>query len=127
MPSPGGARTPRPGLAGRGRSIVPGFYHRPILDVVRIIRTMSQFEPVHLNVPNANYARIVRETSGSRRRAAATSQPRDSHQRKLDPRSRTSLVQRIGEAASTPPSSTGGFNARAASIRPGTTTIGADT
>ncbi|MFN7980861.1 MAG: agmatine deiminase family protein [Vicinamibacterales bacterium] len=40
----------------------PGFYHRSILDVVRIIRTMSQFEPVHLNVPNANYARIVRET-----------------------------------------------------------------
>ena len=40
----------------------PGFYHRSILDVVRVIRTIAQFEPVHLNVPNANYARIVRET-----------------------------------------------------------------
>jgi agmatine deiminase len=40
----------------------PGFYHRSIVDVVRVIRTITQFEPVHLNVPNANYARIVRET-----------------------------------------------------------------
>ena len=40
----------------------PGFYHRSMLDVVRVIRTIAQFEPVHLNVPNANYARIVRET-----------------------------------------------------------------
>ena len=40
----------------------PGFYHRSILDVVRVIRTITQFEPVHLNVPNANYVRIVRET-----------------------------------------------------------------
>jgi len=40
----------------------PGFYHRSILDVVRVIRTITQFEPVHLNIPNANYARIVRET-----------------------------------------------------------------
>ena len=40
----------------------PGFYHRSLLDVVRVIRTIAQFEPVHLNVPNANYARIVRDT-----------------------------------------------------------------
>jgi agmatine deiminase len=40
----------------------PGFYHRSILDVVRVIRTIAQFEPVHVNVPNANYARIVRDT-----------------------------------------------------------------
>jgi agmatine deiminase len=40
----------------------PGFYHKSILDVVRIIRTITRFEPVHLNVPNANYARIVRDT-----------------------------------------------------------------
>jgi agmatine deiminase len=40
----------------------PGFYHRSIQDVVRVIRTIAQFEPVHLNVPNANYVRIVRDT-----------------------------------------------------------------
>jgi agmatine deiminase len=40
----------------------PGFYHRSILDVVRVIRTIAQFEQVHVNVPNANYARIVRAT-----------------------------------------------------------------
>ena len=39
----------------------PGFYHRSILDVVRIIRVITQFEPVHLNVPNENYVRIVRQ------------------------------------------------------------------
>ncbi len=40
----------------------PGFYHRSIRDVVRVIRTITAFEPVHLNVPNENYVRIVRET-----------------------------------------------------------------
>ena len=40
----------------------PGFYHKSIVDVVRIIRFITAFEPVHLNVPNANYVRIVRET-----------------------------------------------------------------
>ena len=40
----------------------PGFYHRSIQDVVRIIRFITEFEPVHLNIPNENYARIVRET-----------------------------------------------------------------
>lgn len=39
----------------------PGFYHRSIQDVIRIIRVITQFEPVHLNVPNENYVRIVRE------------------------------------------------------------------
>jgi agmatine deiminase len=40
----------------------PGYYHRSIRDVVRVIATIAQFEPVHLNVPNANYVRIVRDT-----------------------------------------------------------------
>ncbi|MGC4084769.1 MAG: agmatine deiminase family protein [Vicinamibacterales bacterium] len=40
----------------------PGFYHRSIRDVVRVIRTIARFEPVHLNVPNENYVRIVRDT-----------------------------------------------------------------
>ncbi len=39
----------------------PGFYHRSIQDVVRVIRAITEFEPVHLNVPNENYVRIVRE------------------------------------------------------------------
>ncbi|HUR36095.1 MAG TPA: agmatine deiminase family protein, partial [Vicinamibacterales bacterium] len=30
----------------------PGFYHRSIRDVVRVISAITQFEPVHLNVPN---------------------------------------------------------------------------
>ena len=40
----------------------PGFYHRSIEDVVAVIRAIAAYEPVHLNVPNANYARIVRAT-----------------------------------------------------------------
>ena len=40
----------------------PGFYHRSIADVVRVVKTIAAFEPVHLNVPNENYVRIVRET-----------------------------------------------------------------
>lgn len=40
----------------------PGYYHRSIRDVVRVIAAITQFEPVHLNVPNANYVHIVRET-----------------------------------------------------------------
>jgi len=40
----------------------PGFYHRSIHDVVGVIRAIAQFEPVHLNVPNENYRRIVRDT-----------------------------------------------------------------
>lgn len=40
----------------------PGFYHRSIQDVVRVIRAITEFEPVHLNVPNENYVRIVRDT-----------------------------------------------------------------
>jgi agmatine deiminase len=40
----------------------PGFYHRSIQNIVRVVGTIAQFEPVHLNVPNANYARIVRDT-----------------------------------------------------------------
>ncbi len=40
----------------------PGFYHRSIRDVVRVIGAITAFEPVHLNVPNENYVRIVRKT-----------------------------------------------------------------
>ena len=40
----------------------PGFYHRSIADVVRVIDAITSFEPVHLNVPNANYERVVRDT-----------------------------------------------------------------
>ncbi|MEQ1729896.1 MAG: agmatine deiminase family protein, partial [Vicinamibacterales bacterium] len=40
----------------------PGFYHRSIRDVVRVVKAITEFEPVHLNVPNENYVRIVRDT-----------------------------------------------------------------
>ncbi|MGE0815074.1 MAG: agmatine/peptidylarginine deiminase [Vicinamibacterales bacterium] len=40
----------------------PGFYHRSIADVVRVVQAIAAFEPVRINVPNANYERIVRET-----------------------------------------------------------------
>ena len=39
----------------------PGFYHRSIADVARVVDAISTFEPVFINVPNANYERIVRE------------------------------------------------------------------
>jgi agmatine deiminase len=39
----------------------PGFYHRAITDVARVVDAISTFEPVFINVPNANYERIVRE------------------------------------------------------------------
>lgn len=39
----------------------PGFYHRSISDVARVVDAISTFEPVAINVPNANYERIVRE------------------------------------------------------------------
>lgn len=38
----------------------PGFYHRSIQDVARVVDAISAFEPVSINVPNANYERIVR-------------------------------------------------------------------
>ncbi len=38
----------------------PGFYHRSIADVARVVDAISTFEPVSINVPNANYERIVR-------------------------------------------------------------------
>jgi len=40
----------------------PGFYHRAIVDVARVVGAISRFEPVCLNVPNANYERIVKNT-----------------------------------------------------------------
>ncbi len=39
----------------------PGFYHRAIEDVIGVIGAIAGHEPVHVNVPNANYERIVRE------------------------------------------------------------------
>ena len=39
----------------------PGFYHRSIKDVARVVDAISTFEPVSINVPNANYERIVRD------------------------------------------------------------------
>ena len=38
----------------------PGFYHRSIHDVARVVDAVGTFEPVCINVPNANYERIVR-------------------------------------------------------------------
>ncbi|MGE3274126.1 MAG: agmatine/peptidylarginine deiminase [Vicinamibacterales bacterium] len=39
----------------------PDRYHESIEDVIGVIDAISRFEPVHLNVPNANYERIVRD------------------------------------------------------------------
>ena len=50
----------------------PGFYHRAIVDVARVVGAISRFEPVCLNVPNANYERIVKNTL----RAAGTRLPK---------------------------------------------------
>jgi agmatine deiminase len=38
----------------------PGFYHRAIEDVTGVVVAIAAWEPVHVNVPNANYERIVR-------------------------------------------------------------------
>jgi agmatine deiminase len=45
----------------------PDRYHVAIRDVVRIIRTIARYEYVHLNVPNGNYRRIVRQTLAAAR------------------------------------------------------------
>ena len=39
----------------------PGFYHRAIGDVARVVEAIGTFEPVCLNVPNANYERIAKD------------------------------------------------------------------
>ena len=39
----------------------PARYRDSIEDVIRVIATIAQFEPVHLNVPNTNYRHIVRD------------------------------------------------------------------
>jgi len=39
----------------------PDRYHESIEDVIRVIDTTARFEEVHLNVPNSNYRRIVRD------------------------------------------------------------------
>lgn len=38
----------------------PDRYHESIEDVIRVIAAIARFEPVHLNVPNGNYERLVR-------------------------------------------------------------------
>lgn len=45
----------------------PDRYHDSIEDVIRVIAAIARFEPVHLNVPNANYERIVRDVLEVRR------------------------------------------------------------
>ena len=45
----------------------PGRYHEAIDDIAGLIRVLVQREEVHLNVPNENYQRIVREFLGSRK------------------------------------------------------------
>ncbi len=37
----------------------PARYHECIENVVRVINTIARYEPVHLNVPNDNYQRLV--------------------------------------------------------------------
>ena len=45
----------------------PGKYHEAIDDIAGLIRALVQREEVHLNVPNENYERIVREFLRSRK------------------------------------------------------------
>jgi agmatine deiminase len=44
----------------------PDRYHVCIEGVIGVIAAIARFEPVHLNVPNGNYERIVRETLTAR-------------------------------------------------------------
>src|SRR5688572_17142897 len=39
----------------------PGRYAECIHNVIAIVRTITRFEPVHLNVPNIDYELIVRD------------------------------------------------------------------
>lgn len=39
----------------------PDRYHESIEDVIGVIAAIAHYQPVHLNVPNANYERIVRD------------------------------------------------------------------
>ena len=48
----------------------PGRYQECIDNVVEVIRAISQFEPVHLNVPNIDYEEIVRARLEVRKVAA---------------------------------------------------------
>ena len=45
----------------------PGKYHEAIEDIAGLIRVLVAREEVHLNVPNANYERIVRDFLKARR------------------------------------------------------------
>ncbi|MEO8682297.1 MAG: agmatine deiminase family protein [Vicinamibacterales bacterium] len=45
----------------------PGRYHLAIEDIARVIRVIAAHEQVHLNVPNANYERLVRQFLGARK------------------------------------------------------------
>ena len=45
----------------------PGKYHEAIEDIAGLIKTLVALEEVHLNVPNDNYERIVRDFLKARR------------------------------------------------------------
>lgn len=45
----------------------PGRYHLAVEDIARLIRVIAAHEQVHLNVPNANYERLVRGFLGARK------------------------------------------------------------
>ena len=43
----------------------PGRYHKVVPHLVKLISEVAKREPVHMNVPNENYERIVRELFGA--------------------------------------------------------------
>ncbi len=43
----------------------PGRYHKVVQPLVKLISEVAKREPVHMNVPNENYERIVRELFGT--------------------------------------------------------------
>ena len=70
----------------------PGKYHEAIEDIAGLIRVLVTREEVHLNVPNDNYERIVRELSeGSPHPVAPRLLPSHPHQRSLGARSRSGI------------------------------------
>ena len=68
---PSGSATPARGSAGlvRRGSRFPAATQECIDNVIDVIRAITPFEPVHLNVPNIDYEHIVRARADARRRA----------------------------------------------------------
>ncbi len=64
-----GIRIAAPGFPGRDPKAFrfPGKYHEAIEDIAGLIRVLVAREEVHLNVPNDNYERIVRDFLRARR------------------------------------------------------------